>query len=79
MEEVRRSDFLEPYEIDVLGHIIPCCRADKNKMDFIDNLHSLGQLSQQQIELLQQDVLFDQVQAASTAALTKSVHELHIH
>ena len=35
LDEVRESDFLEPYEVDILGHIIPCCRKDKNKLDYI--------------------------------------------
>ena len=40
LDEVRESDFLEPYEADILGHIIPCCRKDKNKMDYIEKLNS---------------------------------------
>ena len=42
LDEVRETDFLEPYEVDILGHIIPCCRKDKNKMDYIEKISSQG-------------------------------------
>ena len=66
---MRESDFLEAYEVDILGHIIPCCRKDKNKLDFLEKLHNSGQLSTHQISKVRSDVLFDNVQDASTQAL----------
>ena len=69
LDEVRQSDDLEPHEVDILGHIIPCCRKDKNKLDFLEKLHNSGQLSSHQISKVRSDVLFDNIQDASTQAL----------
>ena len=69
---------MDPLEVDILGHIIPCCRKDKNKLDYLEKLTSSGQLSKCQISKVESDVLFDKVQKASTQALQKSVLDLNI-
>ena len=78
LDEVRGYDTVPSYEVDILGHIIPCCRKDKNKKDYIEKVYNQGKLTQEQMEMVEKDVLYDSIQAASKVALTKSVHELNI-
>lgn len=36
LAEARESQIITPQEAEMLGHIIPCCRKDKSKRDFIE-------------------------------------------
>lgn len=38
LEDARASKIITKQESDMLSHIIPCCRKDKSKRDFIEVL-----------------------------------------
>ena len=45
----------------MLSHIIPCCRKDKSKRDFIESLLSKQEADEDFIMKIEQDIKFDEV------------------
>ena len=66
----------------MLSHIIPCCRKDKNKRDYIESLRSLhGDLnnSDATIKQIEEQIGFDKVKAPATEAKNKHYSEFRIN
>ena len=56
---------------ELLNHIIPCCRMDRGKRDYINSLLNRPGLSMHKISKIEEDIKFDSVQAPSTKAKLK--------
>ena len=63
----------------MLCHIIPCCRKDKSKRDFIESLLQRGAVDDSTIRRIEDDIKFDEVQAPSFEAKTKDFQEFRIN
>ena len=62
----------------MLSHIIPCCRKDKSKRDFIESLLSKQDVDEDFIMKIEQDIKFDEVQAPATEAKLKAFSQFRI-
>ena len=71
LEEARASDIINDYEAEMLSHIIPCCRKDKSKRDFIESLLARQDIDESLIRKIEDDINFDPEPAPATAAKLK--------
>ena len=63
----------------MLSHIIPCCRKDKSKRDFIESLLSKHEADHTEIRKIEQDIKFDEVMAPATEAKAKEPTEFRVN
>ena len=63
----------------MLRHIIPCCRKDKSKRDFIESLLTRRDIDQTEVRKIEQDIKFDEVQAPATLAKLKELADFRIN
>ena len=63
----------------MLSHIIPCCRKDKSKRDFIESLLSKQGSDQTEIKKIEEDIKFDEIMDCSTQAKLKEPSEFRVN
>lgn len=62
----------------MLTHIIPCCRKDKSKRDYIEQLLKKPDLDEDTIKAIEDQIKFDHVKAPSTDAIAKDYSQYRI-
>ena len=79
LEEALGSQIINKKEAEMLSHIIPCCRKDKSKRDFIESLLARHEVDHMQIKKIEQDIKFDEVMAPAAEAKLKEPSEFRVN
>ena len=66
--EAQSSNIISRVESEMLRHIIPCCRQDRGKRDFIESLLSSEGINENIIQQIDRDIKFDEEKAPAMAA-----------
>lgn len=63
----------------MLNHIIPCCRKNKSKRDFIESLLQKQETGLGSIDKIDDDIKFDEVEAPAALAKLKSPTDFKVN